>query len=229
MPSHVDKEKAKKTISFILDKLATEEDIRTLGEYHDIFKKEVSFFRRSWAAAYLLMLCDQGKNLRAAMRDERPGTEKTATRKAFGEQAAASKEPFSDGASGDDAPKYFLTEEESRWLFFSAGRSRRVFPREILGIINAKTAVAKEDIGMIRIFDNYSFVQVRDSVTDKIIEALNGVNFRGRSLTVNYAKFRKEEENGAGENGNGYAADIRYTEEQPEARFPDSEQNSEQT
>jgi len=224
MPSHVDKEKTKKTISFILDKLATEEDIRTLGEYHSIFKKEVSFFRRSWAAAYLLMLCDQGKNLRAVMRDERSGMEKNISRKASNEQNASSKDSVSDTASGDDAPKYFLTEEESRWLFFSAGRSRRVFPREILGIINSKTAVAKEDIGMIRIFDNYSFVQVRDSVTEKIIEALNGVNFRGRALTVNYAKFRKEE-NDAGENGNGYAVDIQYAEEQPEARFPDSEQN----
>jgi RNA recognition motif-containing protein len=96
-----------------------------------------------------------------------------------------------------------LTEDESKRLFFSVGRSRRVYPREILGLINAKTAVAREDIGAIRILDNYSFVQVRDSVAEKIIEALNGVNFRGRTLAVNYAKFRKEEENGAGENESG--------------------------
>jgi RNA recognition motif-containing protein len=94
-----------------------------------------------------------------------------------------------------------LTEDESKRLFFSVGRSRRVYPREILGLINAKTAIAREDIGAIRILDNYSFVQVRDTVAEKIIEALNGVTFRGRTLAVNYAKFRKEEENGGGGNG----------------------------
>jgi RNA recognition motif-containing protein len=77
------------------------------------------------------------------------------------------------------------------------GRSRRVFPREILGLINSKTAIPRDDIGSIRILDNYSFVQVRDTVAEKIIEALNGLNFRGRPLTVNYAKSRKDEENSA--------------------------------
>jgi RNA recognition motif-containing protein len=37
-------------------------------------------------------------------------------------------------------------------------------------------------------------VQVRDSVAEKIIEALNGMIFRGRPLTVNYAKSNKEED-----------------------------------
>jgi RNA recognition motif-containing protein len=118
------------------------------------------------------------------------------------------------------------------------GRSRRVYPREILGLINAKTAVPREDIGAIRILDNYSFVQVRDTVAEKIIEALNGVNFRGRTLAVNYAKFRKEEENGA-ENVSVPASAVpasavpasanpEFAEEQaPEALSPESEPNAE--
>jgi hypothetical protein len=98
-------------------------------------------------------------------------------------------------ARGDDAPRSPpLAEEESKRLFFSIGRSRRVFPREILGLINAKASVAREDIGLIRILDNYSFVQVRDTAAETIIEALNGVNFRGRPLTVNYAKSRSEQD-----------------------------------
>jgi len=74
------------------------------------------------------------------------------------------------------------------------GRSRRVFPREILWIIITKAATPREDIGDIRIFDNYSFVQVRDSAAEKIIETLNGIKFRGRPLTVNYAKSSKDED-----------------------------------
>jgi RNA recognition motif-containing protein len=41
--------------------------------------------------------------------------------------------------------------------------------------------------------DNYSFIQVRTTVADTIIEALNGKSFRGRTLAVNYARNRKED------------------------------------
>jgi len=169
MPPRIDKEKTKETIALVLEKIRTDADPLLLDEYAGLFKKEVSLFHRSKVAAYLLMLCDQGKNLRFVRRSE-----------------FARKE--------EDTPRYPLAEEESKRLFFSVGRSRRVFPREILGLINAKTAIPREDIGAIRILDNYSFVQVRDTVAEKIIEALNGTIFRGRPLTVNYAKSRKENE-----------------------------------
>ena len=184
MPSHVDKEKAKKEISLILNKIATEADPQLLDEYNSLLKKEVSFFRRSWVAAYLFMQYDRGKSIQIS--------EQGSSRRAD-KPASASRDANPDGRS-DDTPKYPLSEEESKRLFFSVGRSRRVFPREILGLINAKTAIAKENIGSIRILDNYSFVQVRDTVAEEIIEALNGITFRGRTLTVNYSKSRKDEE-----------------------------------
>jgi len=176
MASGFDKEKTKQIISLVLEKIKTEVDLQTLDEYRKLFKKETSLFNRSLAAAYLLMLCDQGKTLR--LKDYR-------------------KKPVPSGTDEDgrpDARRYPLAEEESTRLFFSVGRSRRVYPREILGIINSKTTIPKEDIGAIRILDNYSFVQVRDSVAEKIIEALNGMIFRGRPLTVNYAKSNKDED-----------------------------------
>ncbi|MDR2923948.1 MAG: DbpA RNA binding domain-containing protein [Treponema sp.] len=52
-------------------------------------------------------------------------------------------------------------------------------------------------MGTIRILDNYSCVQVRNNAAEKIIKTLNGMNFRGRQLTVNYAKSNKDEENSA--------------------------------
>jgi hypothetical protein len=175
MSVRIDKEKTRKTIALVLEKIRTEADPWLLDEYQKLFKKEISLFHRSKAAAYLLMLCDQGKSLRwtSARRDSRPEEENSASR---------------EGA------RYPLAENESMRLFFSVGRSRRVFPREILGLINTKTAIPREDIGAIRILDNYSFVQVRTTVAEKIIEALNGLDFRGRPLTVNYARSRKDED-----------------------------------
>jgi len=174
MAQGFNKEKTKKIISTVLEKIKTEVDLQTLSEYQSVFKKETSLFNRSKAAAYLLMLCEQGKPLRIT--DYKPSS-----RPGKNEERS-------------DAQRYPLTDKESTRLFFSVGRSRRVFPREILGIINSKTAIPREDIGAIRILDNYSFVQVRTSVADKIIEALNGMSFRGRPLTVNYAKSNKDGE-----------------------------------
>jgi hypothetical protein len=193
MPSYIDREKTKKTIALILDKIGTEADPWLLGEYLNLFKKEVSVFHRSKVAAYLLMLCDQDKSLRLIKQGDYPQRDKfTGTDKAV-QRKAGNNGPNTE----EDNQRHLIAEEDSKRLFFSVGRSRRVFPREILGLINSKTAIPREDIGSIRILDNYSFVQVRDTVAEKIIEALNGINFRGRSLTVNYAKSRKDEENSA--------------------------------
>jgi hypothetical protein len=196
MPSYIDKEKTKKTIALILDKIGTEADPWLLGEYLNLFKKEVSVFHRSKVAAYLLMLCEQDKSLRLIKQGDFPQRNKFS-----GTDKAAPRKTGSSGpATEEDAPRHLLAEEDSKRLFFSVGRSRRVFPREILGLINSKTAIPREDIGSIRILDNYSFVQVRDTVAEKIIEALNGLSFRGRPLTVNYAKSRRDEENSAENN-----------------------------
>jgi hypothetical protein len=86
--------------------------------------------------------------------------------------------------------------------------------------------VSREDIGAIRILDNYSFIQVRDTAADAIIEALNGMSFRGRVLSVDYARTRKDGSgngaeddvgNGAGEEPEEDAGipDAAFTEEAP--------------
>jgi len=174
MASGFDKEKIKQIMSLVLEKIETEADPRMLREYERLFKKETSLFNRSKAAACLLMLCDQRKIIRDYKRPLPSRPVKNEER--------------------SDAQRYTLAEKESTRLFFSVGRSRRVFPREILWIIITKAATPREDIGDIRIFDNYSFVQVRDSAAEKIIETLNGIKFRGRPLTVNYAKSSKDED-----------------------------------
>jgi hypothetical protein len=107
--------------------------------------------------------------------------------------AASTSDGVPDYSAASLPRQYSLAEEDSKRIFISIGRNRRVFPREILGLIIAKTGVSRDNIGAIRILDNYSFVQVRDTVADQIIEALDNHVFRGRTLTVNYAKTRKDE------------------------------------
>jgi len=198
MSARIDIKKTQKIVAIAMEKIKAEVDPWLLDEYHRLFKKEVSLFHRSRVAAYLLMLAEQGKTPRLF---EHGASEPAARQKGAGRNGAARperggsrKSKTGDGSceSQDAMQRYPLAEEDSRWLFFSAGRSRRISPREILGLINTKTALPKEDIGAIRILDHYSFVQVRDTAAEKIIDAMNGYVFRGRALAINYAKSRGE-------------------------------------
>ena len=161
----MDKEKAKRNLEAVLEKMQDNADIAMMHEYHKLFRKEISLFKRSWAAAWLFMYYDkletpktQNTNIREYKKTEKPAAEIN------------------------------LSEEESKRLFISIGKNRRLFPREVITLIMSKTATEREEIGNIRILDNYSFVQVKDTRADEIITALSGQRFRGRTLTVNYAK-----------------------------------------
>jgi RNA recognition motif-containing protein len=164
-----------------------------LNRCRSVFRQEVSFFSRSYMAAYLLLLSEGEGEVTASI------PEKTGNygRKERGFLRAKNNKKFLRETLPDeskiDSPK-FLSEEESVQLFISIGRNRKVFPREILALIIARGKLARDDIGIIRVLDNYSFVQVRNTAADTVIETLNGSKFRGRILTVNYARSRKEEE-----------------------------------
>ena len=203
MPSQFNREKAKKNAAHILERIRDDANLELLNEYRRLFKKEIPFFRRSWASAYLLMLFDQKFPARGEGR----------FRGAGGEGRLPAGGGVSSPGREAEPRRYPLPEAESKRLFISVGRNRRVFPREILGLINSKTAIPKEDIGSIRILDNYSFVQVRDTVADNIIEALDGISFRGRILSVNYAKSRRDGEN---ERDEPETAGEEYDESRPD-------------
>jgi len=174
----LDKEKASKNLKIILERVQTCPDLELLSEYRKLYKKEISLFRRSWTSAWLLMYYDQ---------KEFPNLKSVSEKKPF-------KKENGDSVSSDIEVN--LSEEESKRLFFSIGKNRHLFPREVIMFICSKTSVPREDIGSIRILDNYSFVQVRDTRADEIIAALNGLKFKGRTLTVNFAK-PKNADNGS--------------------------------
>jgi hypothetical protein len=192
MSLQFDQDRITKRIRETLGKVYTEADPAILDQYRGLIKKEVSFFKRSYLAAYLLMELDQrggGRRYGGGGRDARPYR----GNQAYGYKYGNGSDAVEEGQKGEKGD-YPLAEEDSVKLFFSVGRSRKVFPREILGLIISKTSVAKEDIGAIRILDNYSFVQVRNTIAGDIINSLNGTMFRGRPLVVNFARVRKDTE-----------------------------------
>jgi hypothetical protein len=197
--SVIDEEKVKNLLDAILKTIQTEADPHLLNQYRALIRKNVPYFQRSYHAAYLLMLQEQPQGRQRRFGGDDRLRVKPNYRSNF---VANNSEPNGGGDPARQGQRLTLQspapvalpEDESTRLFINIGRNRRVFPREILGLIYAKTSVSKEDIGIITILNNYSFVQVRNSVAVKLLEALDGVSFRGKTLTVNYARIRKEED-----------------------------------
>jgi hypothetical protein len=192
-------------IHVLLEEMQTEADPILLNRCRAIFRQEVSFFHRSYMAAYLLLLAEGG----AQAVKRKPETAKTPGPKqrirSFGRRDRKDRDDKEGNGSNGIDPRDIsssLSEAESVRLFISIGRNRKVFPREILALVNTKARVSRDDIGTIRILDNYSFVQVRTGAADTVIQALNGQHFRGRTLTVNYARSRREGEEEAPDTGN---------------------------
>jgi hypothetical protein len=93
----------------------------------------------------------------------------------------------SSGSAGDpDAGPETSANRTS--IFVSAGRNRRVHAKDLVTLFTSVDGVSRDDIGQIKVLDNYSFVEVESSRSNEAIEALNGTEFRGRKLTVNFAR-----------------------------------------
>ena len=77
-------------------------------------------------------------------------------------------------------------------LFLSIGKNRRVYPRDLVQLLVGAGGVSKSEVGEIKILDNYSFVEVEEKTAAAVISRLDGLEYRGRNLTVNFAKKREE-------------------------------------
>jgi len=73
-------------------------------------------------------------------------------------------------------------------LFVSIGRNRKVFPKDLVHLFVNTGKVDRKNIGDIKILDNYSFITISRKAADEAIDNLDGIDFRGRKLTVNFAK-----------------------------------------
>ncbi|MCL2443746.1 MAG: DbpA RNA binding domain-containing protein [Treponema sp.] len=191
----MDKDKAIRNLEVILEKIHSDTDMSQLNEYHKLYKKEISLFKRSAAAAWLFMYYDKREtpSPRPAIISKSPVKPPVKSQVKPSEKSRNIKNDKTKSASDKPAVEINLSEEESKRLFISIGKNRRLFPREVITLIMSKTSTPREDIGIIRILDNYSFVQVRDAKADEIITALTGLRFRGRTLTVNFAKPKSPE------------------------------------
>lgn len=154
----------------------TEEDPDVLNAYRKIFRKNVPLTLRSYIAAYLIKELESSSFSRSRPYNRRQNSRFQDHSRGF----------FSDRSAPPEHP--ILNPSESASIFMSIGRSHRVFPRDIITLLIQNADVSRERIGDIRILENYSFVQVMNEDADTIIERLNNIPYRGRTLSVSYSR-----------------------------------------
>lgn len=76
-------------------------------------------------------------------------------------------------------------------LFLSMGKNRKVFPQDLIQLFMDRLKAQRSQIHDIKILDNYSFIEVDPALGEQAIKELSGIEFKGRKLTVNYARKRE--------------------------------------
>ena len=89
-------------------------------------------------------------------------------------------------------PRVEIDPDKATSIFISIGKNRRVYPRDLVGILIAIAGIDRERIGDIKVLANYSFVQLYTEDAQTAIDKLNGYDYRGRKLAVSYSHQKEE-------------------------------------
>ncbi len=69
-------------------------------------------------------------------------------------------------------------------LFIGVGRMSGIRPGDIVGAIANEAGISSRSIGAIDISDRFTLAEVDESVADQVINALQGIRFKGRPVAV---------------------------------------------
>ena len=198
----IDEEKAAEFLENAVEKILTEEDIDTLVELGKLFKKNVPLSRRKYVIAY--MLKESLKHFHSFGRGGRNNRNDSRRNRDFkNEYKTEYRQPVEGAATEAEEhprhPRVEIDPDKATSIFVSIGKNRRVYPRDLVGLIVAVGGIDRERIGDIKVLANYSFVQLYTEDCQTVIDKLNGYNYRGRSLAVSFSRQKSDADTAATE------------------------------
>lgn len=176
-------------LSDAVSKVKTEEDVDVLNQLKKVFKKNVPFSLRTYVAAYFAKELMSGRGRFHSRRSNR-----FEDRSRHEEHHSFEKNSDFPVEERIHHERVQIPEESAATIFISIGRNRRVYPRDLIGLLINAGGVERERIGDIRVLASYSFVQLYKEDADKVIATLNGYDYRGRKLSVSYSQKKDEDE-----------------------------------
>lgn len=188
------------------DKVRTTEDVDILNDLNKLFKKNVPLTVRKYVIAY--MLKDSLKHYRFYGNNRRNNNERNDRNNRNRNEVKNNRKDRSNdfAAQTNDAvaaatataeerphhPRVEIAPEDATSIFISIGKNRRVYPRDLVGILIAIAGIDRERIGDIKVLANYSFVQLYTEDAQTAIDKLNGYDYRGRKLAVSYSRQKSD-------------------------------------
>lgn len=196
-----DEERFVAVLEEAINKVKTEEDPVVLTEMKKLFKKHVPFSLRSYVAAYLAKKSYQGfkgvNRYQGRQEGYRGGNDRGARKeRSFTprrQEEVRRETALETTTEPRPAPRRVTIDEEyAATVFIGIGKNRRVYTRDLITLLMQVCKLDRERIGRIRNQENYSFVELFKDDVDDVIATLNGYSFRGRNLTVSYARKKEE-------------------------------------
>ncbi len=192
--TEIDYERIADFLKASVQQVKTQEDVDVLIQLKKVFKKNVPFTLRGYLSAYLLKVATGNARRPFVPRNNGENFSKENFHSRRDESRRDFKADSSDGeARREPHPRVEIDPSLATTIFVGIGRNRRVFPRDLVGLLISVAGLDRERIGDIRVLANYSFVQLFTEDADKAINALNGYDYRGRKLSVSYSRQKEDE------------------------------------
>jgi len=195
--SEIDYERIAEFLKASVQQVKTQEDVDVLIQLKKVFKKNVPFTLRGYLAAYLLKVATGNARRPFVPRNDHENFSKDNFRSRRDENRRDFKADAQETEKHEPHPRVEIDPALATTIFVGIGRNRRVFPRDLVGLLIGVAGLDRERIGDIRVLANYSFVQLFTEDADKAINALNGYDYRGRKLSVSYSRQKDEAETSA--------------------------------
>lgn len=178
-----------------VEKVKTQENPDLLNDIKKVYKKNVPFTLRSYVAAYLTKQCGTHFRPRREFYNDRKNRDyrKDNQKVDFKQNKSVEETTSENTESRTPHPRVQIDEALSTTIFVGIGRNRRVYPRDLVGLLISVAGLERDRIGDIRVLANYSFVQLFTEDSDKAINALNGYEYRGRKLSVSYSRQKGDD------------------------------------
>ncbi len=205
------------------ERVRTSENVDLLSDLNKLFKKNVPLTVRKYVIAYLLKEAlkhyhpfnnrrdrfERNERFDRNERNNRNRQERKDFRQERAERTEAPAETTEVAATEEERPRHprvEIPEDQATSIFISIGKNRRVYPRDLVGILIAIAGIDRERIGDIKVLANYSFVQLYTEDAQTAIDKLNGYDYRGRKLAVSYSRQKSEAEAETSEAAEGETA-----------------------
>jgi hypothetical protein len=186
----------------LLDELKHPQDAKLLEEVRRAFRKKVPFHMRSYASALMILRAAgiyRPKATRQAPQEQLQ--RQPAKREQFKSEQPRSEQLRSESPRNQQAqneqsrsepPGAEHTNKEMISLFVSMGKRHHLKPLELKKRIAERAGISPDSLGRVHLLENYSFIEVPASESQRIIAAMAGAELNGRAIEIKPAKKRSE-------------------------------------